>query len=268
MSEPTDSEPVSRRFNPTKLKYDRDWIPVLSAHQIEEIASEVLECYCPQVLQKEFPRKTPVIEILSTLCDRTRLKFAHGDLGYIGESKVLGKVSFSTRTLSIDDSLMVQGMENRLQFTAAHEIGHWVLHRHSYQRWKFTINSGATLDDDESSLTRLSDFSPRDWLEYQANVFAAALVLPSATFEFAVAQAQWGIGIRRNVGLVYLNGSLSSELDRFRVLERLETVYGVSKQALQIRLEALGLVAAPAPKTIRSHEAIHDAVGGMEAFGF
>jgi Zn-dependent peptidase ImmA (M78 family) len=241
-----------RRFDPRCLKYDSDWVPVLSKKQVEDVATELLENYCPQILKR--PGMTPVMEIISKLKERTGLEFGYGDLGSIGGLKILGKVSFSKKTLWLDRALTSGSLEKRLQFTAAHEIGHWVLHRHSYHKWKFSIGADGTLDDDEESLCKLIDMSPRDWLEVQANIFAAELIMPKATFEQAVAEAQWEIGIRRNVGLVWLNGTLSNALDRIRVLEKLEMVYSTSKQAIDIRLESLGLIARP-KLYVRTHEA-------------
>src|SRR5258708_26095956 len=164
-----------RRFDPRRLKYDADWIPILSANQLENIATEVLEHYCPQVLKPNHPRKTPVLEILQGLTKRTGLKFAYGDLGFRNEQKILGKVSFARKTLFLDQCLESGPLTKRLQFTAAHEIGHWILHRHSFPRWKFTIDRDGSLEDDAPSLHKLLDSSPRGWLEFQANVFASAL---------------------------------------------------------------------------------------------
>ena len=246
-----------RRFDPRRLRYDADWIPILSTTQLEGIATEVIEHYCPEVLKPNHPRKTPVLEILKGLTERTGLKFAYGDLGFRNGQKILGKVSFAQKTLFLDECLGSGPLAKRLQFTAAHEIGHWVLHRHSYPRWKFTIDRDGSLEDDDPSLHKLSDSSPRGWLEFQANVFASALIMPRVNFEFAVAKAQVSIGIRRQIGLVYLNGTPQSQLDKIRVIEKLEEIYHTSKQAIDIRLETLNLVETQ-PKIRPLRHAVND----------
>jgi hypothetical protein len=37
-------------FDPGKIKYNSDGVPVLSAREIETVASELLQRYCPGVL--------------------------------------------------------------------------------------------------------------------------------------------------------------------------------------------------------------------------
>jgi hypothetical protein len=79
-------------FDPRKIKYNSDGIPVLSVREIETVAHELLQKYCPDVLCK--PSMTPVVEIIHRLGERTGLLFEMKDLGFKGTAKVLGKVSF------------------------------------------------------------------------------------------------------------------------------------------------------------------------------
>jgi hypothetical protein len=117
-------------FDPGKIKYNSDGIPVLSAREIETVAYELLQKYCPDVLCK--PSMTPVIEIIDQLGKRTGLLFAIEDLGFKRIAKVLGKVSFHKKTMYLDPSLEGERAA-AFRFTAAHEIGHWVLHRYNYK---------------------------------------------------------------------------------------------------------------------------------------
>jgi len=109
-------------FDPKKIKYNSGGIPVLSAREIEGVASELLQKYCPGVLCK--PSMTPVVEIIDRLGERTGLLFAMEDLGFKGTAKVLGKVSFHKKTMYLDISLQGERAA-AFRFTAAHEIGHW-----------------------------------------------------------------------------------------------------------------------------------------------
>ncbi|WP_164976248.1 ImmA/IrrE family metallo-endopeptidase [Oleiharenicola lentus] len=245
-----------RRFNPAQLRYDKNWVPVLSPQQITDIAAEVLERFCPVVLK--VPRSTPVVEIIQELSKSTGLKFAYTDLGHKDGHKVLGKVSFGEKLLSLDPVLQKE-LEPAFRFTAAHEIGHWVLHRYKYKLWTF-LKKNKELDDDDASLFRLIDKSPLEWLEYQANFFAAELVMPRAQFEQAVAAAQHRLGIRRNLGKIYLS-SAGSQLDLVQVLEELERVYSVSRAALRIRMKTLEILVEPPKRSSRLMDVAPEPVG-------
>jgi len=67
------------KFDPQKLKYNSNGIPILSVLEIEDIANELLQKYCPDVLGR--PSMTPVVEIIRHLGQRTGLLFTMEDLG-------------------------------------------------------------------------------------------------------------------------------------------------------------------------------------------
>jgi hypothetical protein len=183
-------------FSSRNIPYDSNGIPIFSEARLEAIATELLSKHCPHVLKT--PMATPVMGILEELKKRTHLKVQMADLGGQDGNKVLGRVNFPTKTLFLDNSLTGERAVT-FQFTAAHEIGHWVLHRYNYQNWKFSSKRTDDLEDDEQSLCRLSNRSPKDWLEYQANTFAAALVMPRQMFFAALVKQQHTQGIRRNL---------------------------------------------------------------------
>src|SRR5688572_26153853 len=116
------------KFNPKRIRYGNDGTPIFSVRELEEVAHELLEAHCPTVLTT--PGITPVAEIIERLHERTGLLFAMEDLGHKGTAKILGKVSFHRKTLYLDVSLETE-RKAAFRFTAAHEIGHWVLHRYN-----------------------------------------------------------------------------------------------------------------------------------------
>jgi Zn-dependent peptidase ImmA (M78 family) len=225
------------RFDPHKLKYNPQGIPILRAVEIEDIAYELLEHYCPNVLFR--PSAAPVAEIIYRLKERTGLQFAMQDLGYKGTAKILGKISFHKKTLYLDVSLENE-RKAAFRFTAAHEIGHWILHRYNYKNWK--LESDDSLQDDESTLCRLENRTQRDWLEFQANVFAASLVMPREVFITALKQVQCEIGISKNFGRIYLSSAPSSHRDYDEIIARLSQVFQVSKKSVGVRTKTLRLV--------------------------
>jgi Zn-dependent peptidase ImmA (M78 family) len=238
-------------FTPDQLRYSSDGVPILSAQKVEDIATEVLQKHCPDVLRK--PAMTPVIELIQAIGKTTGMKSAIEDLGFRGQAKILGKVSFTKKTLFLD-TLLTTEREVQMRFTAAHEIGHWILHRWNYKNWKFSQpNYGpGDLEDDEKSLCRLEERTAQDWLEWQANVFAASLVMPRATFQTALIETQTTFGITRNLGIVFISDAEYSRRDFQLVGNRLANIYGVSLTSIRIRLGTLKLLCDEAAAQTRS----------------
>lgn len=117
-------------------------------------------------------------------------------------------------TLHLDLFEKVIGPE---AFTLAHEAGHYELHVSKDGWHQFTLPLNG-LEDGERFLCRANRSDPR---EYQANRFAAALLMP------------------RYLVLAAVQGK---RLDRWSVLREIAEVFGVSKEALKIRLENLELI--------------------------
>lgn len=227
-----------RRFKPSELRYDENGVPLLGEWEITEVALELLEALCPQRLRVSGP--TPVLDIIEKLKASTGLSFRYEDLGDHQGKKILGKVNFPSKTLSLDPLLQSE-LEVAFRFTAAHEIGHWVLHRYNWQNWRFATQPESLVDDNES-LCRVNQRGPREWLEHQANVFAAELVMPSATFDQALEFVQRKLGINRNLGSVLVTAGSYSLRDYQATVSGLAREYDTSMAAVKVRLQTLGLV--------------------------
>jgi len=63
--------------------------------------------------------------------------------------------------------------QGRLKFSYAHELGHWYLHKNAYKSFKY--ESLADFINIQQSLNN----KYRKWFEFQANEFAASLLVPS-----------------------------------------------------------------------------------------
>jgi Zn-dependent peptidase ImmA (M78 family) len=242
-------------FTPNELKYDPHGVPYLKTRRIEEIAADLLDKHCGRVLRKADP--TPVMDILEKLKERTNLQYRCEDLGSVDGKKILGKVNFPNTTLYLDLSLLNE-RKVQFRFTAAHEIGHWVLHR--YRPLRFGEQKPVPeVVDDEDSICRLESVGPRDWVERQANAFAAGLVLPSATFPVELVTAQKEIGITKNFGVVFVNKEGYSKRDLVKLLTILAAKYDVSKQSVEVRLRTLQFMIDEDAKPVKS---VHDIVKG------
>lgn len=216
-------------FRPQDLRYDATGVPILSFQEIETIATEVLNKHCKHVLSR--PSLTPVLDLIHSGLKRTGLTFDAVELGFKNGNKILGRISFTKKLLSLDKSVISGDRTIQLPFTAAHEIGHWILHRWNYQNWQFRSGKSRDedLDDDEKTLSRTDKRTPQEWLEWQANVFAASLIMPRETFSRALHQIQQNLGITQSADQAWIQDATTA----------LAEIYQVSRKSIQVRIETL-----------------------------
>lgn len=112
---------------------------------------------------------------------------------------------------------------HRQRFTIAHELGHYLLHRETSS--VFIDVTTVFFRDQRSS-------EGTEWQEIEANAFAAELLMPVAALTAT---------LREHVG-----NHLLDELDD-AIIHRLAAQFGVSIQALTVRLVRLGLITMQQP---------------------
>lgn len=129
---------------------------------------------------------------------------------------VLGALDLEGKTIIID-----QGLDNslggefleegRLNFTIAHEIGHFVLHRD-----KFSKENSLYFHNESNPYTRR--------VEIQANKFAAALLMP------------------RELVIKKWNQELRKEKSPNDIKSKMAQFFRTSRETTQFRLQNLGLI--------------------------
>lgn len=214
-------------------------VPRLSSNDIELKVEEVIKHFDASLLTAAKP--TPILEFAVETKRQFGVDFrADVDLGHSSTGKkYLGQFRVKPRGIFIDASL--QGSD-RLPFILAHEYGHLVLHRKVDP-----VRSGyatSTIEDTEHDFATGKKIlsTPRDWIEWQANRFASAILMPRATFSDALIDFHKEQGIRRNVGIVVVNGTPSSQADFAHVVGHLSDVYGVNRTNIECRLRDLELL--------------------------
>lgn len=217
---------------------------ILRKSDIDNEAIKFLTEYSPKSLQKLEPLDLDsIVEFkLGLKIDYQRLDrdgellgmtiFKSGHVDVIDENNILCKKKFEKGTIVLNeiliDNLRLQG---RYQFTLAHEIGHWILHRKEFIEDENQINLfdivGNTTEDgyikclnrdviDNFIVNKLKTDS--DWLEWQANYFAASILMPKNLIkEYYVDNCQ-----QKNLK------QMAKEISEF---------CGVSKQAAEIRIK-------------------------------
>lgn len=105
---------------------------------------------------------------------------------------------------------------NRQRFSIAHELGHFFLH----------LNSSSTVFIDKTVYYRNIDSSSGKYQqEIEANAFAADLLMPKGMLERELENF----------------GEELTDMDIYRLANR----FGVSQQAMELRLQNLGLIVEP-----------------------
>ena len=207
---------------------------------LEAIARNVIAKYDPKLLKT--PSAIPVEDIIEQAYGLT-LEYLHIRKNGI----ILGETIFEDAlvaiyepkdkegyklihvkagTVIIDASLLHNRSYGRFRFTCAHELAHWVIDREYFlQRGEpAAAMTAKTAKDLARKTLRSSDVGAV--IERQANRMASRILMPKCTLKTAF----------------YHAGSDSKIKDKPSYLADL---YSVSKQAMQIRLEELGLIYQP-----------------------
>jgi len=166
--------------------------------------------------------------------------------------RILGIFQQKPLAIKIDASLAND--DTKFRFTVAHEYGHFVLHGQlsigSDVGLERTIRD-TSIDFVEVGRKRLE--TPRDWIEWQANRFAAAILIPRATIVHAVRRVQSRMGITSNRGRIILEHKAYSYADLNRQLRELCLIYIVSKTAMQNRLSTLEILIDQRDSNLQDH---------------
>ncbi|MFB3882530.1 MAG: ImmA/IrrE family metallo-endopeptidase [Armatimonadota bacterium] len=191
-------------------------VPFLSIAHIEAAAQGLFEAYFARIGQ--MPRiPVPVEEIVECHCG---LSMSFAELNDSEQVVHLGQTDFDAREVQVDTSLdpdLYPAQLGRFRFTIAHELGHWVLHR----QLLIPQDQIAII---ERPAARVASSSPTgfDPAEFQANRFAAALLMPRSFVRAAWAEQH---GESEQVAVDVL-------------AERFQTSYS----AMDVRVKQLGLI--------------------------
>ena len=121
--------------------------------------------------------------------------------------------------------------QNRLRFTVAHEIGHWVLHRDYAAKVKFA-------SFDQFARHFKGDDPTRYWLEQEANEFAGRLLVPRERLCELFDQ------FAHQIDSIMPNWLQSEDL-RIKFAEQVAPKFGVHTQSILTRLDREGLWVSP-----------------------
>ncbi|MFC4686585.1 ImmA/IrrE family metallo-endopeptidase [Epilithonimonas pallida] len=210
----------------------------LSAEQIQNIANNFLNEFDVQILENAFC--LDLNKLISYLKSKYELSVEHVHLEDNQGRKLLGYFDSENNKIFIDNSVV--GTE-RYAFTLAHEIGHYVLHRDlkmnqiAYNNFK---------DSHHNIFTQQYEIkNDKNWIEWQANYFAASILMPHISIVARLIQIQNKIGVSRNQGTIYVDHQIDNKKDFYTYIDHLSEHFKTSKQSLEYRLVSLGILRYP-----------------------
>ncbi len=250
--------------------------PASLRHRVPYLTDSAIEAEA-NLLLAEYGRDhgvvaAPPIPIEAILEIHLQLPFGLMDLQKeFGIPDVLGALWVDTGRIGVDRSLdpvVHPAREGRYNFTLAHEVGHWRLHRRHLLADKTQSHLGDTPEVDPSYVCRDGSKAPE---EVQANKFAAFLLIPTVMLRAAWQDRQGGDrpmvleDLRREqpelltqeIALRHHEPATDEEADTM-ILEGaarpLSQLFKVSPSTMRIRLEAMDLVCRRRPDPLLFHE--------------
>ena len=136
-----------------------------------------------------------------------------------------GFINSTFDQITVDDDIF-NLFEERARFTIAHELGHWVLHSSIYSQFKIQ-----TLEEYLSFQNNISA-EDQKWLEIQANIFAACLLVPSSKLKQEFSSALKEERVPRGANEEYF----------IPLIEQLPSKFNVSWAVLYRRMQKEGLI--------------------------
>ena len=234
------------------MRLNKDLVPIIRKDDMDSLATTFLQTYCPEALRQPMP--LPVEDIAELQMGL--------DIDYINitdDGSTLGMMIFSDGVTEIYDkdtgryvrqkvtrgTMFVESdlddNRGRERFTIAHEMVHWDKHQ-----LRFT-----TLSYHDKALAKacrcpkekvLRAKTPDEWLEWQADNLAAAILMPAKMFGLKAKELKskyhGRIGVKIN-DLMW-RGFSPSMITEF-IISDLAQTFQVSNQAAQIRCNTLQL---------------------------
>ena len=207
-----------------------------SAKLIEQITSEIITDFDPSILHGY--KGLPMIEFMAYVSEKYNVKIVTDQaIPLVKGKKINGYIDLTEKVIHIDNCLVGTPQFN---FVLAHEIGHYILH------FGFSMNQLVydTWHDSEYDkvLGKHVLINAKHWIEWQANRFAACLLLPHKSLLAQTIIYQINNGINGHRGTIYVDHQQCNQ-QTFDLMQGQFTEYfGVSNATLEHRLSDLGIL--------------------------
>lgn len=226
-------------------KYSGELVPIIARDTFEQEAVKFLEKYYPAALEE------PVAVPIRDIAEKMGLTITEKEL-LSSELDVFGLVVFEDGNVKdknknivirnakrgmifIDPRVYFERTLGTVNFTIAHECFHWFRHQPYHALMKMlgaNDKIGKIIQCAiDSNIKDTEKWKPIDWMEWQANGVASYILMPTATAKIKIEQLidKYQINLSSSDG--YKFEELISELAEF---------YGLSKQAVKMRMREIG----------------------------
>lgn len=137
----------------------------------------------------------------------------------------------------VESDICETGNRGRERFTIDHEMVHWDKHQLRFSALSYqdkTMAKACPCPKEKAYKPK----TPEEWLEWQADNLAAAILMPAEMFKQKSEEIKstYQVGEKIND---YMWRGFSSEMIRDVIIDELATTFQVSKQAAEIRVNTL-----------------------------
>ena len=227
-------------------KYSGELVPIISRDDFDSEATKFLQKYYPIALQEPVP--VPIRSIAENMgLTITEKELLSSELDVFGlvvfedgnvqdKSKNIVIRNAKRGMIFIDPRVYYERTLGTVNFTIAHECFHWFRHQPYHALMKM-LGSDDKIGKSircaiDTNCRDTEKWKPIDWMEWQANGVAPYILMPTATAKVKIEQLLKKYQI--NLGdweSIYQIEELISELADF---------YGLSKQAVKVRMREMG----------------------------
>ena len=232
---------------------------ILSRSEIEKIATEKLQEFSPSNLERPIPLETTrfLEDYLGLIIKYKYIgDFQSGILGLtvMGDELLVPSYDELLRPVVLEETFgtvlispVLRGLDNtaRRRYTKMHEGAHFILHQPYFANCeKAAATTKCKYPCNFVACRKIGLFNEKlktdsDWIEYQADALAAALLMPQNVFQSYVRDVLRKNGIRSNY--LQTNPQINDRKAHSVIYDVAET-FAVSYQATKIRMTHLGLL--------------------------
>jgi Zn-dependent peptidase ImmA (M78 family) len=207
----------------------------LSSKRIVQMTSRILDDFDPNIQKRYF---APNLDsFISYLKDRHGLMVIIDQTIADQKGRIIkGSIDLKNKTITIDRSV---AESERFAFVLLHEVAHYFLHT-GLQINQQTYDN-LTDSDYNAAIGKHELVNERHWMEWQANHFAACILMPEWVVKFQLIVYQTTNYIR-NKGTMYVD-SAPHNIQLFKVtIDHLAAYFRVSHSVMEYRMADLGII--------------------------
>lgn len=237
------------------MNLSSDLVPIIYKKDMDKLATEFLLKYCPEALKEPIPLPVEHIaefgmelEIDYVNIDKNAdtlgmMIFSDGIVElYDQEAGTYINRPYKKGTLLVESNTLEDLNRGRERFTIAHELIHWDKHQLRFMALSYqdkSVAKACRCPKEKVSKPK----SPEEWIEWQADNLAAAILMPEKPFRQKVHELveryKHRVGKKSETSPLWYG--FPPEIIQEIIIDELAKTFEVSKQATQIRVNTLGI---------------------------